>query len=61
MNREEVLEKLLNIAIERLGRQSLNYEAEVANLQGQVLMLKMENDNLKRSSAAEKSADNPEE
>ncbi len=61
MNREEVLEKLLNMTIERLSHQSLNYEAEIANLQGQILVLKMENDALKTNGGAEKSADNTEE
>jgi hypothetical protein len=61
MNREDVLEKLLNMTIERLSRQSLNYEAEIANLQGQILMLSMENNVLKMSKDAEKSVDDTEE
>jgi hypothetical protein len=61
MNKEEILEKLLNMTVERLSRQCLNYEAEIANLQGQILMLSMENNVLKISKDAEKSADNTEE
>jgi hypothetical protein len=61
MNKEDVIEKLLNMTVERLSRQCLNYEAEIANLQGQILMLSMENNVLKMSKGADKSANNTEE
>lgn len=39
MTNEELLQKILNSTIERLGRQAVNYEAEIANLTSQVLIL----------------------
>lgn len=46
MEKEIILEQLLNSTIERMNRQHLNYEIEIANLQGQVIALKNENDKL---------------
>jgi hypothetical protein len=39
MTDEELLQQVLNMTIERLGRQSKNYEAEIANLHAQILVL----------------------
>ena len=39
MNNEELLQKILNSTIERLAKQSLNYEAEIANLNSQIFIL----------------------
>ena len=39
MTNEELLQKVLNNTIERLGRQSVNYEAEIANLTSQIFIL----------------------
>lgn len=39
MTNEELLQKILNNTIERLGRQAINYEAEIANLNSQILIL----------------------
>jgi hypothetical protein len=39
MTNEELLQKVLNNTIERLGRQAVNYEAEIANLTSQVFIL----------------------
>lgn len=39
MTNEELLQKILNNTIERIGRQTINYEAEIANLTSQVMIL----------------------
>jgi cell division protein FtsB len=39
MTNEELLQKILNNTIERIGRQAINYEAEIANLTSQVMIL----------------------
>lgn len=39
MTNEELLQKTLNATIERLGRQAMNYEAEIANLNSQIVIL----------------------
>ena len=39
MTNEELLQKILNNTIERVGRQAINYEAEIANLNSQILIL----------------------
>lgn len=51
MNNEELLQKVLNATIERLGRQALNYEAEIANLNSQILILSSQIDEVKEKSA----------
>jgi predicted nucleic acid-binding Zn-ribbon protein len=39
MTNEELLQQILNSTIERIGRQTVQYEAEVANLSSQILIL----------------------
>lgn len=39
MTNEELLQQILNSTLERLGRQAVQYEAEIANLNSQVLIL----------------------
>jgi flagellar hook-associated protein FlgK len=39
MTNEDLLQKTLNNTIERLGRQAINYEAEIANLTSQIIIL----------------------
>lgn len=39
MTNEELINKVLSATIERLGRQAINYEAEIANLTSQVMVL----------------------
>jgi len=39
MTNEELLQKVLNNAIERIGRQAVTYEAEIANLSSQIIIL----------------------
>ena len=55
MNNEELLQKVLNTTIERLGRQTINYEAEIANLNSQILILSDKIDEI-NSKAQEKPA-----
>lgn len=54
MTNEDLLQKVLNTTIERLGRQAINYEAEIANLNSQVLILSAQIEELN-----EKSKDRP--
>lgn len=54
MTNEELLQKVLNTTIERLGRQAINYEAEIANLNSQILILSTQIEELN-----EKSKDRP--
>lgn len=39
MTNEELLQKVLNSTIERFGKQAINYEAEIANLNSQIMIL----------------------
>lgn len=39
MTNEELLQKVLNSTIERMGKQAINYEAEIANLNSQIVIL----------------------
>lgn len=50
MTNEELLQKVLNTTIERLGRQALNYEAEIANLNSQILILSSQIEELNEKS-----------
>lgn len=49
MNNEELLQKVLNSTIERFGRQALSYEAEIANLNSQIIILNSQIDEIKKS------------
>lgn len=51
MTNEELLQQILNSTIERLGRQAVQYEAEIANLNSQIFIL---NSQIKEISEAEK-------
>ena len=51
MTNEELLQQILNSTIERIGRQTVQYEAEIANLSSQVLIL---NNQVKEISEAAK-------
>jgi hypothetical protein len=42
MDREALLESLLNSTIERIGRQSIAYESEIATINADIIMLKQE-------------------
>jgi len=39
MTNEEVLQQVLNVTVERLGKQAISYEAEIANLHSQIVIL----------------------
>lgn len=39
MTNEELLQQILSSTIERIGRQTVQYEAEIANLNSQILIL----------------------
>jgi prefoldin subunit 5 len=49
MTNEDLLQKTLNATIERLGRQAINYEAEIANLNSQIAILSSQVEELKKS------------
>lgn len=51
MTNEELLQQILNSTLERIGRQTIQYEAEIANLNSQVLIL---NSQIKEISEASK-------
>ena len=48
MTNEELLQKILNSTIERFGRQAINYEAEIANLNSQIAILSSQNGEVKK-------------
>lgn len=50
MTNEELLQKVLNTTIERLGRQAISYEAEIANLNSQVAILSSQIEELNEKS-----------
>jgi hypothetical protein len=39
MNNEEILQKTLSMTIERMARQAMNYESEIANLNAQLIVI----------------------
>ena len=39
MTNEELLQSTLNATIERMGKQATSYEAEIANLNAQIILL----------------------
>jgi prefoldin subunit 5 len=39
MTNEELLQQVLNMTLERLGKQASTYESEIANLHAQILVL----------------------
>ncbi len=48
MTNEELLQKILNSTIERLGRQTTQYEAEIANLTSQIFILSVRIEELEK-------------
>ena len=55
MTNEELLQKVLNSTIERFGRQAVTYEAEIANLNSQIVILSSQIEEIKKA-AQEKPA-----
>jgi hypothetical protein len=49
MNNEDLLQKVLNNTIERLGKQTVSYEAEIANIFSQILILSFKIEDLEKS------------
>jgi len=49
MTNEELLQKVLNSTIERVGRQAITYEAEIANLSSQIIILNEQIESLNNS------------
>lgn len=48
MDNEELLQQTINVTLERLGKQSMSYEAEIANLNAKVIMLNSEVNSLRQ-------------
>lgn len=55
MNNEDLLQKVLNSTIERIGRKTVAYEAEIANLSSQIIILNSQIEEI-NSSTKEKTA-----
>jgi len=49
MTNEELLQKVLNSTIERFGRQAVTYEAEIANLNSQIVILSSQIEEIKKA------------
>lgn len=49
MTNEELLQQILNSTIERIGHQTVKYEAEIANLNSQLFILSNQVEELKKS------------
>jgi prefoldin subunit 5 len=58
MTNEDLLQKTLNTTIERLGRQSINYEAEIANLNSQIFILNDKIEELSKAHAEKQTKQN---
>jgi predicted nucleic acid-binding Zn-ribbon protein len=57
MTNDALFQKLLNSTIERLGKQTVVYEAEIVNLSSQIIALSSQIEELnKKAKAAEKPA-----
>ena len=59
MTNEELLQQVLNSTIERIGRQTVQYEAEIANLNSQVLILGTQLRNLSEMAKEEVAKEKP--
>lgn len=56
MTNEELINKVLSATIERLGRQAINYEAEIANLNSQIVILSDQIEEMKSNKTAKVTA-----
>lgn len=45
MNNEEVLQKTLSMTLERMAKQALSYESEIANLNAQLILISSQQQN----------------
>jgi prefoldin subunit 5 len=57
MNNEELLQQVLNMTLERLGKQAGNYESEIANLHAQILVLNSKVEELSKPKSKAASSD----
>lgn len=46
MQNEQILQQVIGEVLDRFAKQTANYEAEIANLNAQILVMKMQNDEL---------------
>jgi len=60
MTNEEILQKTLTMTLERIAKQTMSYETEIANLNAQLIMLANQEEEKKTRSRATK-ADNQED
>lgn len=49
MTNEELLQRVLNSTIERFGKLSITYEAEIANLNSQIVILSSQIEEIKNA------------
>lgn len=56
MTNEDLLQKVLNATIERMGKQAVAYEAEIANLSSQIVILSDKIEELEKVSKTSKTA-----
>jgi prefoldin subunit 5 len=47
MNNEEILQKTLSMTLERLAKQAMAYETEIANLNAQLILIANQQEELK--------------
>lgn len=59
MTNEELLQSTLNATIERMGRQATSYEAEIANLNAQIIVLSSQINELNERSKEKAVDQNP--
>lgn len=59
MTNEELLQKVLNSTIERFARQTINHEAEIANLNSQIFILSDQIEELTKKSEEKNSKVTP--
>jgi prefoldin subunit 5 len=58
MTNEEILQKTLNSTLERMGKQAATYEAEIANLNAQLILFASRLEEAQaQATAAEKAAE----
>lgn len=53
MTNEELLQQVLNSTVDRLGKQAVYYEAEIAKLNSQIIILNKQIENLSQPSQPE--------
>jgi hypothetical protein len=51
MTNEQVLQQTLNVTLDRLGKQTVAYEVEIANLNAQLIVLNSQLESLAKANA----------